>query len=261
MKFIKFDNIWTLILCYLIAIFLFAALYSFLPHGSFYHPTVKYDIKYFNHDAKKVIAELNDILSTQIKVNIEYQKANIELSDFNVFNINIEEYPESVSIFYSVEFKYPKQDSKQNTYSFSDYIQLEIKSYFSVNNDYYVYQIKNTNKKFINDYILPMVNYYSLFSDPETNKLQDYLKLNENIYQKIVNIGNAYEGFPDQLHGHFIRMLYFSTGIATTITFGDITPITDLAKIMVIIQNIFTLIFIALLIDYIVDSVKKKVLT
>jgi Ion channel len=66
---------------------------------------------------------------------------------------------------------------------------------------------------------------------------------------KVEAFSDAQEGDPTAASGLFSRMLYFSASTVTTLGIGDIQPVSELARTLVVGEAIVGLIFIGLFLD------------
>lgn len=236
----------------------FALLYSRMPARSFYHTTIQYEYSAINSDALVILDDLKNVLTQNIKNHIDEKKGiwTINYESISLSSLNIKDYPEK--IIFNVFVRIAQKDSVVEIGQTGKVV-LILENSFYLNNDYYFrYQCEGFETAKINlTKDVPEIAY--LIGDSTLNKDIRLIKLSKSIYTKITNLGNGYKGFPNQISGNFIRILYFSLGIASTMTMGDILPITILARIMVIIQTIITLIFLGLIIDSIVEKIKGSI--
>lgn len=70
-----------------------------------------------------------------------------------------------------------------------------------------------------------------------------------DLSKKLFGFYAASKGFPSGTKGNFWRMLYLSTVVITTLGFGDIVPITNTARILVVIEAIIGIILIGLFLN------------
>jgi hypothetical protein len=73
--------------------------------------------------------------------------------------------------------------------------------------------------------------------------------LEENLFDRIMRLNKAFQGFPIDVTDKFIRALYLSAVTITTLGFGDIVPITSLSRIIIIIETISGIIIIGLFLN------------
>jgi len=80
----------------------------------------------------------------------------------------------------------------------------------------------------------------------------------ENIYQYSEKYYEIINGFPDKATGSFARLLYFSAITQSTLGYGDIVPISDVARFWVSIQSVAGIILIGLFLNNIANKASKK---
>jgi hypothetical protein len=238
---------------YIFSTLVFAFIYYFLPANSFYHSTIQFESNYFKNDINKITLLLTQKLGDTVRANAP---KNIKIIKFNVASISFDDYPKDTKLNVHFEIEYTSEEKSKKEIGFNDLITLNLSNYIKFDNKIFVYYSYLQGNSFLTNEVLPLIDYYSFFSGRST--MRNLILIDDNIYTKLNNIGNAYRGFPKELSGQFIRMLYLSIGVATTMTFGDILPITNTARFIIIIQNIFTLIFISLFIDAIIGIIKKQ---
>lgn len=66
--------------------------------------------------------------------------------------------------------------------------------------------------------------------------------------------------YPDALGGALTRTeaLYFTVTVLSTVGFGDITPKTDLARVIVIIQMVLDLLVLGVVVRLIIDTARRR---
>jgi hypothetical protein len=74
---------------------------------------------------------------------------------------------------------------------------------------------------------------------------------------ELVKFSNARRGFPAQLDGQFVRMLYLSATTITTLGFGDIVPLTTPARITVSLEAVFGIALMGLFVNAVTDKKPK----
>jgi len=66
--------------------------------------------------------------------------------------------------------------------------------------------------------------------------------------------------YPDALGGQLTRTeaLYFTVTVLSTVGFGDITPKTDVARIIVTIQMVLDLLVLGVVVRLILDAARRR---
>lgn len=65
----------------------------------------------------------------------------------------------------------------------------------------------------------------------------------------IVRFSEAKRGFPAQMSGQFVRMLYLSASTITTLGFGDIVPLTTSARLAVSVEAVLGIVMMGLFLN------------
>jgi hypothetical protein len=81
----------------------------------------------------------------------------------------------------------------------------------------------------------------SLASLPEV-----MMPISKRLNDDILNLGKGVQGDPSNLSGHFERMLYLSALTITTAGYGDITPLTTRARLLIILEAVLGIILFGL---------------
>jgi hypothetical protein len=65
----------------------------------------------------------------------------------------------------------------------------------------------------------------------------------------VERLSTAGQGDPKEASGLFVRMCYFSAISVTTLGFGDITPVSSTARLLVAIEAVFGVVFVGLFLN------------
>lgn len=71
-----------------------------------------------------------------------------------------------------------------------------------------------------------------------SNAAPGLLRIPGALTSEIVRFSEAKRGFPTQIEGQFVRMLYLSASTITTLGFGDIVPLTTPARVAVSVEAV-----------------------
>lgn len=214
----------------------------------FYHPTSKYEYEYLTPGANKI---LQDIRTEMIQDFLKYHKNNSEFNgwqmDINELEtslLNVKDFPEEISFKVKIPIvKHEREGALTSSLSSNIIVSLR-ESTMRINNTVY---LKIDFEKSSNDTGEPTPDY--LFSKTKFNPTGVWLPLSANLYTRIIAFGQAYRGFPSGVSGQNMRMLYFSTGVATSSTFGDIIPISTKARFSVTVEALLAIIFVGLFLN------------
>ncbi len=77
-------------------------------------------------------------------------------------------------------------------------------------------------------------------------------------WEKLESFINTMNGIPSDMSGNYWRMFYFSSMTITTVGFGDIVPLTTLARLIVASEAILGIIIIGLFLNSIASKLTKK---
>ncbi|MBS1972676.1 MAG: two pore domain potassium channel family protein [Bdellovibrionales bacterium] len=91
----------------------------------------------------------------------------------------------------------------------------------------------------------PKVNLQILLNEKTDPQLGTVFEIDNKIEYKIRDYKYAKAGFPSEIQNSFLRMLYFSAS-NVTLGLGDILPITDLSRFLVLTETISGMILIGL---------------
>jgi len=243
---------------YLLIIFGFATWYWELPDKNFYHFTSKYEYNKLNMDVELILNDLEkSIISSNLKTYgdsvINHNDWLIDLKKINVKSINVKEYPNYIDL--NMTFFLEKNSLLVNQ---TAQIKVNLQKRIQINN-HFLYFISSDYKPITIDTLrTPDINI--LFNSPLIEKSQtSYLTVNNELRKDIHSFAQGYRGFPDkEVSGHFARMLYVSTGVATATLTGDIVPLTDKARFLFTLEGFLCLIVIGFLINHLFSSIKSR---
>lgn len=261
-----------LFLClYIVLVFSFAKIYYDMPPRSFYHSTSKFEYQNLDKDADKILKKIKTEITKTFK---SYYKTGtkvfdgwlIDVDKIKVSSLNVIDFPKEITFNINLITTYETNGKKHIYSQLSSVIKLPIKLRMVMEATLYSsIQIKESvspeivgipkTPKF--KVIFPKVFPFSSEKDPpELTIFPIPLKL----YNDIIRFGQGYRGFPSMVSGHFSRMLYFSAGIATSNTFGDIVPLTQRARNAVTIEAILIIVIIGLFLNSLANDFVKIVL-
>lgn len=75
------------------------------------------------------------------------------------------------------------------------------------------------------------------------------MPISKSLSDSILNLAKGIQGNPSNLSGYYERMLYLSAVTITTLGYGDIAPLTTLARILVLSEAVIGIIVIGLFIN------------
>ena len=223
--------------------------------NQFYHTTV------INEPAfKKQKRILLKDLEEQIRYNYkrQYKKENFLLSDsinnhttsFNIKNIGIDNLTYDIpyinfNIVYRLE---NNRDKRSDFQTWSVPVKLncgsQIISEQKMGEEYISTQQIKFDKSDLNNIIEKYPPWFSIYlaDSTEIHLLQSTRKIND----AMLNFKVAEDGFPYKIEGSFKRMLYFSATTQTGLGLGDILPLSNYARLTVVVQTSLGLILMGL---------------
>jgi hypothetical protein len=251
------------LLGYLIVIFVFSLIYYYaLPGKHFYHSTSQYEYEFFNNDANDI---LQGIRSEMIKTFLENGEAKQEINGWNLDINNLETYSLSVGDFpseFSFQVRIPLAHSTEGQEDGWTSISAKIIAFTDGklifdNTAYLMFKIESNANFPIEGIPSPEVLFpYRSF---EQQKNAVLFPMSLNLYNKLIGFGQGYRGFPSNVSGQYLRMLYFSTGIATSSAFGDIVPVSTQARVWVLLEALCAVIFVGLFLNGLVYDVGEAI--
>ena len=255
------------VISYFIMILLFATIYYFLPLKSFYHTTSKYEYSILDKEANQFLSKIKKsiIESNKIENNrIVFDTLSIDISQLRVHSLSVNEYPKYFTFQLSY-FLYIRKDSGFIQMSKSPIIRtlLYNKTIFD-NTITLPIEIDESKTNFMNS------SYSSskLFIQNNGNGIisninYPHISIDLKLYNDLINIGNAYIGYPKNVSGHWLRSLYLSMGISTSTVFGDIVPLSSWSRFLVSFQGFFSILIFSLFINSIASFIgeKKKIIS
>jgi hypothetical protein len=237
---------------YLMVIFIFSLIYCYGLSGmNFYHPTSQYEYEYFNPDANKI---LQDIRTEMIQDFLKYHKNNSEFNgwqmDINkleIYSLNVKDFPKEIGFTVSIPIVKQEREGAWILSILSSNVIVSLQDKMRIDETMY---LKINFEKFFNSTGIPTPDY--LFPNTGggyTRVRLPLLPLSVDLYDRIIAFGQGYRGFPSGVSGQYLRMLYFSTGVATSSTFGDIIPVSTQARFSVTVEALLAIIFIGLFLN------------
>lgn len=269
---------------YLFVIFIFSLIYYYvLPGYNFYHSTTQYEYQYFSKDvADPILHNLRaDVIQAYYKNGKTQEKINgwrFVVDNLHVDSLDTRSLPSE----FSFQVVIPINDGTEGNWNSWTFLAAKITVFTDskfISNDivYSPFQIESTDGAPIEG--IPsqipspgvLFNYELIQRQRDNNEdesiqrlgnnddmflqqqgTREVLPLSLNSYNEILELGQSIKGFPLRVDRHYLRMLYFSTGIATSKALGDIVPVSALAKLFVTLEAIIEIILIAFFLNSLV---------
>lgn len=249
---------WYYAIMYILCIFIFAIIYTLLPNN-FYHATVQYENS-LNYNADDILKAIqNNIIDSQknyddgkIFVN---KKVSIDGSKLSVNSLKFED-NNDVSFIVNVVINDDTSEGRIESIENRKFnISLINKvGNFDVNNNmiYYLTLTPQDTREFNMDDFKNMDIYKALFPSKYINGLYSpklIMTMKSKVLEQILNLQNAKNGFPSGVNYNFGRMFYLSAITITTVGYGDIVPITTVARNLISFEAILGVILIGLFLN------------
>lgn len=267
---------------YFLSIFLFAFIYNFIAED-FFHSTVKQERYY--HQEK---AEIDKLLTDEIQNIYESRfteeamksaKVRFSLVALRLSKLNVKQ----KEIDFQIDFLLHEKDSiieKPSIYKYKGI--LNISKYSNLidtitGKDYSLLIRKDHEERNMSIRKRSKIVYFHSLSltpikdynRPEQTNLFNELLLNgDTIQNRIISsyelrerlkrLSLANNGFPFSIEGRFSRMLYFSATTQTGLGPGDILPLTERARLLVVVQVIIGIIIIGLFLNAVISKLKNN---
>lgn len=243
---IKFNK-WRWLIVYMISIIIFAYIYTRLPFH-FYHMTTQYEPQLTR-------------LCNQVKSYIEVDLKENFMAKYPSGAIYLDEKRESICYIDNLhvrDFSYENNvpsitlaiDLIQNL---DETLHTEIKvvlekPYLETKEGItLVGKVKRETRtgELIHEIDLDSMRYEDMFYMSSNQNLVG-MKVSKKTFEQMRSYGMAVKGFPVNIEGNFFRMLYLSMITITGLGYGDIVPITNLARTLIGIEAVWGIILLAL---------------
>lgn len=257
------------LLSYLLLIFIFSLVYFiYFPGRHFYHPTVQYEYEYFDQDANKILGEVRgEIIDTfeneygARKTTLNGWQVNID--ELDVYSLFVGNFPEEIQFGISLPITSTLDGGDYIWSMISSKVKVPLRSRFISGETaiFFIEFLNPSSETIKGTLILPSPE--KLFpygnEDNDETTYTAVLPISLEIYESIIEFGQGSKGFPSGVSGQYWRMLYFSTGVATSTALGDIIPVTNQARFWVTVESIFAIIIITLLLNSIAHDIGKSI--
>lgn len=242
------------LLVYLAFIPAFAGIFMFFP-AHFYHSTIKHEKSYILAEE-----ELKEALYKSLDQCFLQSSTSKESGYYNYSHANGEH---MLQILKS-KHKRLKTTPKSFLLPVGAILlkKLEDKSYLYLEDEQFDIEISNEFSVCTWDDGIMSVNIN--FNSVKSAKIKEILKskvkfpvdgskksilIKKRDTNLMSNFINASKGFPHKISDNYLRMLYLSASTLTTLGLGDITPISSLARFLIILETIVGIVLIGLYVN------------
>jgi hypothetical protein len=254
---------------YLILIPLFAVFYYLLPNG-FQHNTIKYEA-YLEQDKQKILKNLKEAIVTNFEKKYGAKNAivdgyHINTEYFYIYNLEVEDRRYS---FYLLAHLEKNNDDYSELFKLSFFIGDNLTLPDSITQVFPLYAVEKQSSELKVQNLFPLIYESNRFFYPPSqnrlpnlpeqikNKEYGYLSISTEFEKELIAYSDALRGFPSKSSGSFMRMLYLSAITITTVGFGDIVPITDLARGLVATEAVLGIVIIGFFLNAVASKIKK----
>lgn len=252
---------------YISIIFIFAGVYT-IYGDEFYHTTVQYEAT-TNSEYNKIKAEIQNNIRNTIESTYNHDSVYLDNNQYWILNnkdlyvtsFNTQDGQFIISILVYITNGHNPINSNQVTGFIQESKTFDLKfsgiSSFDSKHETqsFYFNIKNEKNYIkhneINDYDLNKI--FNKDGVSEIKLIFPYKFSKElNAYTK------SLYGFPNEINGKFIRMLYLSMVTITTLGYGDIVPLTNLTRILVGLEAIIGIVVIGWFASTLLIALKKE---
>jgi hypothetical protein len=89
---------------------------------------------------------------------------------------------------------------------------------------------------------------------PKRGKVPNVLGLKDQLVDDVITYAEAKRGFPRDIDGQFVRMLYLSATTITTLGFGDIVPLSSSARLAIAVEAVVGIVIMGLFLNAIAQQ-------
>lgn len=236
-------------LLYVLVTLTFATAYWMLP-GQFYHSTAMHE-PMLKTDEQLIRSGLHRILLEHWRKNHGAEVLTLDGRDFPVDGLSV------------YNFEYERGQFKVSTTILGEQhcaviphiiIPARTEEYWFEEemSDEHVMISAKFGELGIDEYGSPMPQQESAFDSfitlprGENRPIKGMLKIPRSLFDMMSGYADAKEGFAGRTKGSFWRMLYLSTVTITTVGYGDIVPITPLARTLIAAEAVLGMLVIGL---------------
>lgn len=250
-------NKWKWLVMYLLSIILFAYMYTGLPLH-FYHMTTQYEPqleRLCNQVKKSIEKDLKDNFKRRYSQKAIYlDEEHKWLCDANRMYVSNFAYEDNIpTISLVIELIGVEDGQTLDVGNRDETVHTEIKvilqkSYLQTNEGVTLVgkiEKETLTNELLQELSLDKIRYEDLFCISSTHDLVG-IKFSNKTFEEIRAYNMAVRGFPINVEGNFLRMLYLSMITITGLGFGDIVPITNVARILIGIETVWGIVLLAL---------------
>jgi predicted RNA binding protein YcfA (HicA-like mRNA interferase family) len=248
---------------YVFLIFAFSYIYYVLPGRPFFHSTAQYEYESLNLDATNLLSRLRERILKNLNLTYKSDKPNIrgwllDTRSIDVNSLSVRNFPEEFS--FVVTAPLTRLDPKGLVFVYTHWlVTAPLKDKVVSGGIVYLFPKSTDPTPMLSLGLATEPNLQELLPRTgETPSTAPVLVLPVDLYNDIVGFGQGYRGFPSKVRGHYLRMLYFSSGVATSTALGDIVPITSTARLLVTVEALASLILVGLFLNALATGIGSR---
>ena len=245
----------------------FALFYWLMPPRQFYHSTIQFE-QYLKRDAQTALGDLESAIKANIeRINHSPKLTNgVWVCDSRYVRCSTLAYNNGQFTF-MLELEY-LAETNTATASFHaiDEVQFSLEHALTEDSElgakmYFACDARPSGPDSVSQFksLFPFDSYYA--SNPGLHSTKPpcgFLVIPDELEEKLRAWVDALSGFPSRTSGNFERMLYLSAETITTVGFGDIVPITPLARMSVTFEAIIGVLMMGLFLNALAQEFNRE---
>jgi len=235
----------------------FAAFYYFVLPSDFYHSTAQFEYGPMNRAAERILQGLQGSIMEHFKEargNSACGTWDLDLDTLKTSRLGVEDGNVAFSIYAHLRQRQGKFTGAE------EYTPLQL--FFSLNSRIRTWEGKGLAP--VDHFeIVTKEGYQPAFEGSLGSKdlikcvfpassevpMAGVIYIPGTLTADIVRFSEAKRGFPAQMSGQFVRMLYLSASTITTLGFGDIVPLTTSARLAVSVEAVLGIVMMGLFLN------------
>ena len=250
-------------LSYLLLIPICAGIYTYLPNLDssqfhFYHESAQYE-KSVRTDAINVINNFQKFYIQKFKEFYSSNKVEVDGGKVSIEDLKIQALKPRDENEVEIHFRFDKLEKETDSGLIGSYkkqfiavVTMTGKDRIFLGSGFVCKEVSFEPRTviFVDEYEMAVEKLF-----PHKICPQGMLTFSDSLNADIKGFWRATRGFPTyNISGRFLRMLYFSAITITTIGYGDIYPISNIARIIVTTETVLGLVFAGLFLNAIVQG-------
>jgi hypothetical protein len=252
------------VVAYVLMIFLFAGVYCILPGRPFYHSTAQYE-EGMKPDSAALLANLTQEVRTDLESQFGTSTPvirgwRLDLSQFQIASISVRNFPDATILSAAAPVSF-ETSLGQVTARFDGDLALGPRPSMVTNGTkLFFFQPPSAETTWAIDFLPREPELADIFHPLDSGLATSTvaIELSPQSWSQIVAFGDGYRGFPSRLPGQFWRMLYLSAGVSTSSALGDILPLTSLARGVMTLQALLSLLLVGFFLNSVATVISDR---